>query len=266
MKNMNRTAEEWKRLWLEEEQQAHIKGWDFSHIDGRYTEQEDLPWSYETLVRQALTPEKRILDIDTGGGELLLSLGHPYANTAAAEGYPPNVALCRRTLTPLGIDFRPADGKGPLPFPSEQFDLVLNRHGDLAPAEIFRVLKPGGRFFTQQVGAENDRELVQLLLPGQTALPFPEQYLARTKQRFADQGFTVLRGEEVFRPIRFYDVGALVWFARIISWEFPGFSVEACLDRLLLAQQQLEAMGVLEGRIHRFLLIAEKPRAGHRGI
>ena len=176
------------------------------------------------------------------------------------------MALCQRTLTPLGIDFRPADGKGPLPFPSEQFDLVLNRHGDLAPAEIFRVLKPGGRFFTQQVGAENDRELVQLLLPGQTALPFPEQYLARTKQRFADQGFTVLRGEEVFRPIRFYDVGALVWFARIISWEFPGFSVEACLDRLLLAQQQLEAKGVLEGRIHRFLLIAEKPRAGHRGI
>ena len=159
MKSMNRTAEEWKRLWLEEERQAHIKGWDFSHIDGRYTEQEDLPWSYETLVRQALTPEKRILDIDTGGGELLLSLGHPYANTAAAEGYPPNVALCQRTLTPLGIDFRPADGKGPLPFPSEQFDLVLNRHGDLAPAEIFRVLKPGGRFFTQQVGAENDREI-----------------------------------------------------------------------------------------------------------
>ena len=38
------------------------------------------------------------------------------------------------------------------------------------------------------------------------------------------------------------------------------------IDRLLLAQQQLEAKGVLEGRIHRFLLIAEKPRAGHRGI
>ena len=111
MKSMNRTAEEWKRLWLEEERQAHIKGWDFSHIVGRYTEQEDLPWSYEALIRQALTPEQRILDIDTGGGELLLSLVHPHANTAATEGYPPNVALCQRTLTPLGIDFRPADGK-----------------------------------------------------------------------------------------------------------------------------------------------------------
>ena len=80
MQAMNRKTEEWKRLWLEEERQAHIKGWDFSHIAGRYTEQDDLPWSYEALIRQTLTPEKRILDIDTGGGELLLSLGHPYAN------------------------------------------------------------------------------------------------------------------------------------------------------------------------------------------
>ena len=27
-------------------------------------------------------------------------------------------------------------------------------------------------------------------------------------------------------------MGAFVWFARIIQWEFPGFSVDACFDRL----------------------------------
>jgi DNA mismatch repair protein MutS2 len=35
-------------------------------------------------------------------------------------------------------------------------------------------------------------------------------------------------------------VGALVWFARIIEWEFPGFSVESCLERLYEAQRILE--------------------------
>ena len=53
--------------------------------------------------------------------------------------------------------------------------MVINRHGDFNPDEIYRVLKPGGLFITQQVGAENDRELVELLC-GQTDLPFPEQY------------------------------------------------------------------------------------------
>ena len=244
--------------WLTEEQAAHIHGWDFSHIRGRYQEEDNLPWDYGRLVRQYLRPESRILDIDTGGGEFLLSLGHPYALTAAAEGYPPNADLCRRTLLPLGIDFREADGGGPLPFSDRSFDLILNRHGDYDPREIFRLLRPGGVFLTQQVGAENDRELVRLLLPQEPPLPFPKQYLFIAREAAEACGLTVLEGQEAFRPIRFWDVGALVWFARIIEWEFPGFSVEACRDQLYAAQAILEQDGVLQGTTHRYLLIARK--------
>lgn len=32
-----------------EEEAAHIHGWDFSHINGRYEEENDLPWDYEKL-------------------------------------------------------------------------------------------------------------------------------------------------------------------------------------------------------------------------
>ena len=64
------------KSWLQEEELAHIHGWDFSHLTGRYEEEGDLPWSYEQVVRNYLTPEKKILDIDTGGGEFLLSLNH----------------------------------------------------------------------------------------------------------------------------------------------------------------------------------------------
>ena len=245
------------RSWKAEEEIAYVHGWDFSHISGRYTEQDDLPWDYRAVIEEYLTPEMKLLDIDTGGGEFLLRLDHPCENTAATENYPPNVALCREVLIPLGVDFRPGDGKGELPFADGSFDIVINRHGDFCAEEICRVLKPGGLFITQQVGAENDRELVELLC-GKTPLPFPEQYLSITTKKFAEAGFTVLRGEEAFRPIRFFDVGALFWFARILPWEFPGFSVETHLENLRNAQRRLEAEGSLNGTIHRFLLVARK--------
>lgn len=243
--------------WKAEESIAYIHGWDFSHIDGRYTEQDDLPWDYRETILRYLKRDMRLLDIDTGGGEFLLSLNHPCENTAATEGYPPNVELCKQVLLPLGIDFRPGDGKEKLPFEDGSFDMVINRHGDFNAADIHRILKPGGIFVTQQVGAENDRELVELLC-GKRELPFPEQYLQITSQKFRNAGFEILEGQEAFRPIQFFDVGALVWFARIIEWEFPDFSVDSCLDQLLNAQKILEKNGCIQGRIHRFLLAAQK--------
>ena len=168
------------RLWKEEEQIAHIHGWDFSHIADRSAEETDFPWDYRQTILRYLTPDQKLLDMDTGGGEFLLSLGHPYENTAATEGYAPNAALCAQTLLPLGIDFRPGSVPEGLPYPAESFDLLINRHGDLNPQEFWRLLKPGGIFITQQVGAENDRELVQLLC-GDIPSPFPEQYLEKAE-------------------------------------------------------------------------------------
>ena len=245
------------KLWKAEEEIAHIHGWDFSHIDGRYMEGTDFPWDYRQMIRDYLTPEKKLLDIDTGGGEFLLSLGHPYENTAATENYLPNVQLCKETLLPLGINFRQADGKGELPFEDASFDVVINRHGDFNPREIYRVLKPGGVFVSQQVGAENDRELVELLC-GDLPLPFPDQYASKAAAVFQKEGFSVLCQEECFSPIRFYDVGALIWFARVLPWEFCGFSVDTHMQNLMKAQHIVENEGYIEGKTHRFLLVARK--------
>ena len=245
-----------RRAWQAEEDVAHIHGWDFSHISGRYDEEDDLPWDYRAVVNAHLRPGDRLLDIDTGGGEFLLSLGHPAVLTAATEGYPPNVELCRQTLLPLGIDFREMD-EPPIPFEDARFDVVIDRHGSFDIPELRRVLKPGGWFVTQQVGDDNDRELVELLLPGMPR-PFSGLNLRDQRAAFEAGGFEVAEAGECFRPIRFYDVGALVWFARVIVWEFPGFSVDACFDRLLEAQRQIEAHGSVDGTIHRYMIAARK--------
>jgi hypothetical protein len=246
-----------RKEWEAEEKIAHIHGWDFSHIHGRYEEEDDLPWDYKKIIDEKLSSDMKLLDFDTGGGEFLRSLNHLYKNTAATEGFPPNVELCKKELLPLGIDFKACDDASNIPFVDSSFDMIINRHGDFDPKETARLLKKNGLFITEQVGAENDRDLVKMVLPD-VPTPFPDLTLSIQKKEFEEAGLKIIRAEEAFRPIRFYDVGAFVWFAHIIEWEFPGFSVDKCFDKLLKMQEEIDSKGVCEGTIHRYLIVAQK--------
>ncbi len=251
------TPEQLRETWKREEQAAHIHGWDFSHIRDRYEEEHDLPWDYDAIVRARLDREAMLLDYDTGGGEYLLALEHPCHRTAATEGWPPNVELCRQTLVPLGIDFRPCHDPSTIPFGDSVFDRMINRHGSFDPREIHRVLRQGGIFTTEQVGEDNDRDLVEQVLPG-LEKPFPGLNLERQRRAFEEAGFEILDAREAFRPILFYDIGAFVWFARVIPWEFPDFSVDRCFDRLMRMHRTVQRDGMVKGTIHRFLIVARK--------
>ena len=249
--------EDLRAVWKQEEDIAYIKGWDFSHIQGKYREEEHLPWDLKEIIQQYLNHDSNLLDYDTGGGEFLLSLNHPYDKTAATEGYPPNVQLCSEQLLPLGIDFKECSDPSHIPYEDETFDVISNRHGSFDPKELYRLLKKDGIFVTQQVGANNERELVEMVLPN-SPLPYPHLTLEKQRKAFEEAGFQILLAQEAYRPIRFYDMGAFVWFARIIQWEFPGFSVDSCFNQLLKMQETLEQKGVIEGTTHRFLIVAKK--------
>lgn len=192
---------ELREIWKKEEQIAHIKGWDFSHIDGKYDKEKDLPWDYKNIVSQYLKDDMELLDYDTGGGEFLLSLNHPFKKTSATEGFQPNVELCREKLLPLGINFRECCNPADIPYNSETFDMIINRHGAFDARELYRL--------------------------------FSHLRLKEQIKVFEEAGFQIVRAEEAYRPIKFYDVGAFVWFARIIEWEFLDFSVDRCFERLL---------------------------------
>ena len=77
--------------WENEEQFA-MQGWDFSHIDGRW-DCPNPPWNYQSLVKTYLKDTDLLLDMGTGGGEVLLTVGHPYENTYVTEAYVPNLEL-----------------------------------------------------------------------------------------------------------------------------------------------------------------------------
>ncbi len=244
--------------WLFEENYP-FSGWDFSHLDGRWQD-EPLPWDYDRLVRSVLSPTDRILDMGTGGGEYLLSLGHPPHLTSVTESWDPNICLCIARLTPLGIEVKKITEDSSLPFPDNEFDLILNRHESYHIDEIMRILKPGGRLITQQVGGKNNISLSAKLIPRyQPALP--DFCLAAEKHVFHEKGFEILFADEFFGELTFKDVGAVVYYAKVLPWEFPAFSVKNNYEQLRRLQQELEQTGSIKTNEHRFILIVKKPKS-----
>lgn len=249
--NKNKLKHQWQK-----EQEHTFKGWDFSYIDGRW-ENENLPWDYSEIVKKHLKITDNILDMGTGGGEFLLSLKHPYKQTWVTEAYPPNVELCNKTLSPLGITVAQTYDDNKLPFKADTFDIIINRHESFDIYEVNRVLKSGGYFITQQVGCTNNNDLSAKLI-NDFVPQFKEHKLERYLSIIADLKLTVEKAEEFFPEIKFFDVGALVYFAKIIPWEFPNFTVESCFDNLYKCQNEMESNGYVKGTEHRFILVVRK--------
>lgn len=241
---------------LKEENHA-FKGWDFSYLDGRW-ENEKLPWSYEKIVKKYLKNDSVILDMGTGGGELLESFQHPYQLTSVTEAYPPNIQLCLEKLQPKGIKVYPIEQDDILlDVPTNFYDIVLNHHESFLEAEVNRVLKENGIFITQQVGAYNNKDLATYFDEKHTD-QFPKMTLEKTVKRLEENGFSILYKNEYFPKIKFFDLGAIAFFAKIISWEFLNFSVEAYVDKFDALNELLKEEGYIESTEHRFMIIAIK--------
>jgi len=248
---------ELKEFWLAEEKKT-FQGWDFSYISNRKTE-EPLPWNYDRMVHQYLNANSKLLDMGTGGGEHLLTFKHPHNNTCATEAYPPNFELCKRTLTPLGIDVRQVFNDDYLPFKNDVFDIIINRQAFFDISEVYRLLKPNGLFITQQVGDLNNNELRRFLINDFNEIKGIEHTLESNVALIKSKGLTILNSDECFPNQNFLDVGALVYYAKIIEWEFPNFSVDSCFKQLCLLQSIVEDQGFIESKQHRFIIVAQKP-------
>lgn len=249
--NYNNLKEEWKK-----EEQYTFKGWDFSHIDARY-EEEKLPWNYKEIILRYVKPSHRLLDMGTGGGEFLLTLNHPYELTSVTEAYPPNVELCKKKLSSLGIEVKQIIEDSNIPYVDNNFDIVINKHEAFDMNEVKRILKKDGFFITQQVGGKNNNDLSYKLIDG-----LEHQYLNHDLENnikiLKDAGFEILFSHEYFPKSKFYDIGALVYFAKIIEWEFPNFSVDSCFQNLCKLKKELDEKGYIVGTEHRFMIVAKK--------
>lgn len=241
-----------------EAEAAPIDGWDFSWLDGRATEARP-SWRYSRLVAERAAAATSMLDLQSGGGELLAGLPAIPPRMVATEGFAPNVAKAGRLLHPRGaVIVQAHDDRPALPFADAAFDLVTSRHPITAWwSEIARVLAPGGTYLSQEVGPDSVRELSERIMgpwPSGTARD-PEH--ARASAAAAGLEVRDLQFERL--PMTFDDIGAVVYFLRLVIWIVPGFSVERFRPELWSLHQQIEADGPFVAHSTRFLIEAAKP-------
>lgn len=235
---------------------ADFEGWDFGWLEGRLVE-EDPPWNYPEIVRSHFHAAHSLLDLGTGGGELLASLAPLPPDTHATEAYPPNQIIARQRLEPLGVTVHAIEDKPELPFSDGQFDLVINRHESYASDEIHRILKPGGVFITQQVGGLDNLELNQVL-EDEISFPFLNWELAEALTGLYEAGFRVSRAEKAALRSSFRDIGAVVYYLKAIPWQIEGFDHQSSHDKLVMLHNIIERQGEFIATAHRFLIVAQK--------
>lgn len=242
------------RQLVDEAVATPLRGWDFSALAGRAVSQA-LPWDYVELARAAAARAARVLDVDTGGGEVLAALTPP-TGSIAVEPFPPNVPVATARLRPLGVEVRPRGGPR-LPVEDGEVDLVLDRHGAFHPVELARVLSGGGTLVSQQVGHRNDVEINDALgvpLVDDDALVSPEATVAR----LTAAGFAVERCEESWPTTAYRDVGALVLQLRAVTWQVAGFDPAAHLDGLRRVHRHIREHGSFVVTSHRLLVVARR--------
>lgn len=140
-------------------------------------------------------PPERVLEIGCGEGEATLFLAREFPS-ARVRGVDPSESVVRAAVARVGLDpegrvaFKRGDHRA-LPFPDDQFDLIVRDGGPLRAAEVARVLRPGGHLIYIEVPRTGGRRLA----------------LAWTQWRLATEGFETARHEEL--------AGRTVWIGRL---------------------------------------------------
>lgn len=231
-----------------------LKGWDFSYVKDRMIS-ELPPWEYRVIILPFVKKSTYMLDLGTGGGEFLSTLKPLPKYTYATEAYPPNIPLAKKTLEQHGVKVISVTNHEEIPLPNDFFDLIINRHEDYCPPEVCRILKPNGLFITQQVGKYENIELNQFF--GDETYKNKEWDLEYASLQLKKNGFEILDGKEALFKAHFRDIGAIVFYLRMISWQIPDFDIDKNVGKFKELHETIQKTGQFTTHGHRFLIIAK---------
>ncbi len=244
-------------LSLLKDMDKEFSGWDFSFVSGTGRMNSGLlSWSYGSMVRTLIHQASTMLDMGTGGGEFL-SLLRPFPLTVfATEGYKPNVPVAKKRLEPLGVHVVSIEDDDHLPFPDQQFDLIINQHESYSPREVRRIIKDRGIFLTQQVGGFDCIQINEALGTSINS-EYENWNLQSAVAELEKNHFKIVYSKEEFPVQRFYDIGAFVYYLKAIPWQVPDFSVGKYGQKLYEIHQMIQEKGFFDVKQHRFIIKAE---------
>lgn len=239
-----------------------IRGWDWSRLR---VVRDPIPFDYVEIVRAIVHPADQVLDIGTGGAEVLLALELPAASTIAID-HQLRMALVagdRIAASNQTVQLAVADA-GALPFSAECFDRVLCRHATADPPEVAPVLRPGGVYVNQEVGARNTQSLFDALGWGSnweqfSDDPIPPRDRHALAAEFEALGCRTLRIDEYEVGHAFVDLESLVLFLQ--NAPFPNrFDPDRHVDGINWLLEHHRSDRGIETTEHRELLIVERSK------
>ena len=243
---------------VDEAERAPIGAWDFSWLDGRAVE--DRPtWRYFDRVTERTAKVSTLLEVQAGVGLMIGSLPSIPRLSAATEGFAPSVVVAAPRLRLRGVHLvvTSQTSRG-LRFADGTFELVISRHPvEVWWREIVRVLQPGGTYFAQHVGPQSLRSLSEFLMG---PLPDASERDTGVERRAAEAAGLVVQTMRLERPrTAFYDIGAVVYFLRLVPWIVPEFTVPRYRECLRDLYEVIERDGAFETTASRTLIEATKP-------
>jgi len=235
------------------ERARRFSGWTFDMV--RQTPLgPDYPWDYEAIAREHARPGGWLLDIGTGGGEVLSRIVAGLdVRAVATEEWHGNAPVAQRRLAPLGVAVLAARSTS-LPFREGSCDLVLSRHEEFDPEALARLLRPGGAIVTQQVGPSYWEEQRQFF-PRRTEWG---DHFAQYTHAFAAAGLRV-RAQRHERKMAYETLGDVVFMMLVTPWELPDFDPIAEIDQLLAMEDALRTEDGIVFTEPRYLIVAERP-------
>lgn len=165
---------------------ASAGGWSKSKPDNT------TKWGdFYALVKKRLKGDEVVLDIGTAEGNRFMGLSKYIKKGVGIDLEPAMIRLANRNKQGAGAEnivFKCIDAQH-LDFSAETFDVITVKHSPINFKDAFRVLKPGGRIFTQQVGENDKWNLKKAFGRGQDYGKKPGALLRQYKRQAWQAGF-----------------------------------------------------------------------------
>lgn len=160
---MKKSLAEYKQIYKNSD---NFSGWDFSKIK---VKTQGTKWDfYKEVVKKSKIPSI-LLDIGTGGGEKILKISSLLSSVVAIDNSDEMINTAQRNLQKSRVQnvrFYKMDAHK-ISFPDNFFDLISCRQSDFDPLEVYRILRPGGCFITQQVSEADKKNIKEAFNRGQ---------------------------------------------------------------------------------------------------
>lgn len=151
---------------------AKEQGWSFDAINP--VVEHSCDYFYYKEVAYAITPSTIILDIGCGSGEKSVRYFSNAKKVVMIDNEPEMLKKVEQNKEKVltskeqeKFEVKLGDGDVKLDFPNESFDLVVSRHCGANMNEVYRVLKKGGIFISEDVDYKDCFELKKYFGRGQ---------------------------------------------------------------------------------------------------